>query len=109
MPPDVRQPQGARVFDQGPEDAAAARKLTDVAVGLIIDAGGDESGEFGAWLVEHSEGGVLRPGEAASLGQDLIEDPVRIKLGDERLADVEQPTESIVGRREVRRVNAWVA
>ena len=55
---EVGQPQRLGVDDEQPEDAVALGQVADGAVGLVVDADGDELRQPGAGVVEHTEGAV---------------------------------------------------
>jgi len=91
---DVVEAQRARVADQHAEDAAAAREVADAAVGLLVDARGEEALERLAPLVEHADRGVAGAGHVARRFEQALEDGVRVELGDQRAARVEQTSET---------------
>ena len=56
--------------DQGAEDAAPAREVTDLGHGLVVDAGVDEALEPRPRRVDHAERGVAGAGQCGGrLGQ----------------------------------------
>ncbi len=90
MAADVGQAQRPRLLDQQAEHAAAARQVADRPPRLLVDAVGDEALQLVAVLVEHAERGVAGTGQLAGDLEHLPEDHLRVELGDEAAADVDQ-------------------
>ena len=91
---DRLQPQRARVGDQGAEDAAAAREVTDLGHRLGVDPGVDEALEPSSRLVDHAERRVAGAGQlGGSLGQ-LQQQIVERELRAQRDAGVDEPAQA---------------
>ena len=87
---DVGEAQRPRLLDQQAEHAAPARQVADRAPRLLVDAVGDEALQLVAVLVEHAERGVAGAGQLAGDLEHAAEDDLRVELGDEAAADVDQ-------------------
>ena len=90
---DIGQPQRLGVFDQRAEHPPATRQIADRAAGLLVDTGGQELLKLRAILVEDPDRGVARPGDLPCRLKDTIEHSPLVKLGDERLPNIEQLSE----------------
>ena len=78
------------MLDQRAEHAAPARQIADRAMGLLVDAGGEEALELRALLVEDAERGVARAGELSRGLQHAVEHRGEIELRHQRAAHIEQ-------------------
>ena len=90
MPADVGEAQGARPLDQQAEHAAPPWQAADLLPFLLADPVGDEALEFVAVLVEDAERGVAGAGQLAGDLEQAAEDDLRVELGDEAAADLDQ-------------------
>ena len=93
---DLRQTQRPRLADQHPEDAAPARQFADGAMGVLVDAGGQEALKALAPLVEHADGRVARARQLARDLEQALEHRLGIELGDERPPDLQQAPEPLL-------------
>ncbi|MEZ5124228.1 MAG: hypothetical protein R2736_22120 [Solirubrobacterales bacterium] len=75
---DVVEAQRPRVADQHPENATAVGQVADRAVGLGIDADGQEALELAALLVEDAQRGEPRAGELAGLVEHALQDRLEV-------------------------------
>ena len=78
------------MFDQRAEHPPATRQIADRAVGLLVDSNGQELLKLRAILVEDPDRGVARSGDLPCRLKDTIEHSLLVKLGDERLPNIEQ-------------------
>jgi hypothetical protein len=90
MVADFGQAEWARLLDQQAEHTAATWQVADRAPRLLVDAVGDEALQFVAVLIEHAKGGVTGPSQVAGDLEHLLEDHLRVELGDEAAPNVDQ-------------------
>ena len=86
----VGQPQGTRVVDQYPEDAASARKVANRTLRGAIDPDREEAFELLTRLVEHAERRVPGAGDLAGFPEDPVEHRLSVVLGDQVSPDAQQ-------------------
>jgi hypothetical protein len=77
---DRLQPQRARVGDQGAEDAAPTREVTDLGHRLGVDAGVDEALERRSRRVDHAEGRITGAGQGGGRLGQLLQELVQRQL-----------------------------
>ncbi len=82
--------------DQLPEDAAPSWQLSDRAVSLRVDAGGNKASQLSVILIEHPDGGVTGTGQVARDIEQAAQDALEVELGDEHPARVEQQTQAAI-------------
>ena len=86
--------QGLRVADEHSEDAAPARTVADLPLGLLVDAGHEEALEACPGGVDHTERRVARAGQPRRRLHDPLEHGVEGQLGrddDARLDELPEP------------------
>ena len=87
---DVGEDQRARVLDQQPEHAAAARQVADLGARRRVDPRGQESLERAALLVEHADRRIARAGQLARRLEQPLQHDLGVQLGHERAARFQQ-------------------
>ena len=81
MSAEFRDPQCVRIGDQQAEDPPAGGPLADSLFLLGVEPDGDELGEGGALIVEHSEGAVAGIGHRAGLLDDVPQQRRQLEVG----------------------------
>src|SRR5262249_7430288 len=80
----------SRVLDQHPQHATSARRIADLSTCALVDAAGDEALQPYALHIEHTEGRIAGARYLPRRLKDEVEHPVRIELGHERAADLQE-------------------
>ena len=87
----VGQAQRPRVADQLAQHPATARKRSDPAARLLVQAGVEEALEPVLAFVEDAEGGIASVRQLGRGLKHVVEDRLEIELGDQRSAHRQQP------------------
>jgi hypothetical protein len=93
MVADVVQAQRTRVVDEHAEQAATARQVADGAMGVLVDAAGEEACELTAALVEDPERDVARPGEVGGGLQEPVEHGLEVQFGQQAAPGLDEARE----------------
>jgi len=80
--------------DQLAEQASASRDVSDRLPGLVVDPGGDEPFQPGTAGIEDAERCVPGPGEFSGHMDDLGQHGLRVKLGHQTTAHIQEAPEA---------------
>ena len=90
---EIVETQGLRILDQRAEDPAAARRIADGSLRLLVDAGDDELLERLPAGIDDAQGRIAGSGQLGGRLGDSLEDGVERQLGrecDTRVHDCSQ-------------------
>ena len=93
---DRLQPQRARVGDQGAENAAAAREISDLRNGLLVEAGVDEALEPRTGGIDHAQRRVAGAGQCGGRLGQLQQQIVQRELRAQRDAGRDEPAQALL-------------
>src|SRR5438270_6901783 len=93
---DIAEPERARIVDEHAQHPAATGEVADSPVRLGIDPACDEALELSAGGIEDPQGGVARSGDVAGALQDLVEDGLRLELGEQASSHLDQAAQTIL-------------
>ena len=92
---EVVEPQGPGLFDENSENAAAARKVADRRLCLLVDAGDDETLQCLTALIDDPERCILGSRQLGGGLHDLLQDGLERELGRERDASLEERAKAV--------------
>ena len=92
---EIVQPEGLRITNQHAENSAASGQVADRGVSLRIDAGREEALQPLPGTVDHTQRGVLRPGELCRRLRELLQERIEREFRAQRDACIDEDAEAV--------------